>query len=186
MLCCNVQRVLSPLLLLVLQDAVMQQFFGLVDTLLKGSPASKQRRLGYRTYRVVPCSPLVGVLEWVEGTTPLTEYLLGSRDTQPPYSGGASGRSVCQCAGAQGSPCSGLHERTFTVVVAHQQGWLPERRVCVCLCRAACHTTKCSQSRHRGGGGGYGSGGDVVDDAFGVLQVPQARWCQLDGVLPQD
>jgi ataxia telangiectasia mutated family protein len=89
---------LLVLLLLLLQDAVMQQFFGLVDTLLRGSPASKQRRLGYRTYRVVPCSPLVGVLEWVEGTTPLTEYLLGSRESNPPYSGGASGRSVRESA----------------------------------------------------------------------------------------
>lgn len=76
----------------VLQDAVMQQFFGLVDTLLAGSPDSRQRRLGIRTYRVVPCSPLVGVLEWVEGTLPLTEYLLGDRSSN--YSGGASGRQV--------------------------------------------------------------------------------------------
>lgn len=87
--------------LLLLQDAVMQQFFGLVDTLLAGSPGAKQRRLGYRTYRVVPCSPLVGVLEWVEGTSPLTDYLLGDRTTL--YSGGASARSVltrqgCTCA----------------------------------------------------------------------------------------
>lgn len=68
----------------------MQQFFGLVDILLAGSPDSKQRRLGIRTYRVVPCSPLVGVLEWVEGTTPLTEYLLGERKNS--YGGGMSAR----------------------------------------------------------------------------------------------
>jgi len=70
----------------------MQQFFGLVDTLLGGSPDSRQRRLGIRTYRVVPCSPLVGVLEWVEGTLPLTEYLLGDRSSS--YAGGASARQV--------------------------------------------------------------------------------------------
>ena len=74
----------------VLQDAVMQQFFRLVGTLLAGSPGSSQRRLGVRSYRVVPCSPLVGVLEWVEGTLPLTEYLLGDRNTN--YAGGASAR----------------------------------------------------------------------------------------------
>ncbi len=79
-------------MLLSLQDAVMQQFFGLVDTLLAGSPSSKQRRLGLRTYRVVPCSPLVGVLEWVEGTSPMTDYLLGEKSSN--YSGGASGRCV--------------------------------------------------------------------------------------------
>lgn len=83
----------------------MQQFFGLVDTLLKGSSDSKQRRLGYRTYRVVPCSPLVGVLEWVEGTTPMTEYLLGSREANPPYSGGASARWVSVPAAVLGLVC---------------------------------------------------------------------------------
>lgn len=33
------------------QDAVMQQFFGLVNTLLSNSPASAQRQLSLRTYR---------------------------------------------------------------------------------------------------------------------------------------
>lgn len=39
----------------VVQDAVMQQFFGLIGTLLASNPASKQRRLGLRTYRSVVC-----------------------------------------------------------------------------------------------------------------------------------
>jgi hypothetical protein len=43
------------------QDAVMQQFFGLVNTLLAGTPDAAARRLGMGTYRVVPISPAAGV-----------------------------------------------------------------------------------------------------------------------------
>ncbi|WIA41124.1 hypothetical protein OEZ86_004751 [Tetradesmus obliquus] len=69
------------------QDAVMQQFFGLINDLLSSSPASQQRQLSLRTYRVVPCSPKVGVVQvvpcspkvgvvqWVDGTQPVGDYL---------------------------------------------------------------------------------------------------------------
>ena len=38
----------------------MQQFFGLVNTLLAGTPPAAARRLGMGTYRVVPISPAAG------------------------------------------------------------------------------------------------------------------------------
>ncbi|KAF6252289.1 hypothetical protein COO60DRAFT_542235 [Scenedesmus sp. NREL 46B-D3] len=57
------------------QDAVMQQFFGLINDLLSSSPESQQRQLSLRTYRVVPCSPKVGVVQWVERTQPVGDYL---------------------------------------------------------------------------------------------------------------
>lgn len=38
----------------------MQQFFGLVNTLLATTPAAAARRLGMGTYRVVPLSPAAG------------------------------------------------------------------------------------------------------------------------------
>lgn len=76
----------------------MQQFFSLVHTLLASSPSSKQRQLGIRTYRVVPCSPLVGVVEWVEGTTPFTDYLLGEKKNY--YAGGASARYAAAVTGS--------------------------------------------------------------------------------------
>lgn len=60
------------------QDAVMEQFFGLVNMLLQHHPDTHKRRLGIRTYKVVPFTPSAGVLEWVDGTMPLGEYLLGS------------------------------------------------------------------------------------------------------------
>ncbi|KAL3628823.1 hypothetical protein CASFOL_027869 [Castilleja foliolosa] len=89
------------------QDAVMEQFFGLVNTFLQNNRDSWRRRLKIRTYKslgrrvfstvlrpqshgpyetsvtvklfdVVPFTPSAGVLEWVNGTFPLGEYLIGS------------------------------------------------------------------------------------------------------------
>ncbi|XP_017218492.1 serine/threonine-protein kinase ATM [Daucus carota subsp. sativus] len=69
------------------QDAVMEQFFGLVNTFLQNHRDTWKRRLRIRTYKVVPFTPSAGVLEWVNGTVPLGEYLIGSM-----RSGGAHGR----------------------------------------------------------------------------------------------
>ncbi|BBN18785.1 serine-protein kinase ATM [Marchantia polymorpha subsp. ruderalis] len=69
------------------QDAVMEQLFGLVNNLLQEHPDTQKRNLGIRTYKVIPFTPSAGVLEWVNGTIPLGEYLLGST-----RAGGAHGR----------------------------------------------------------------------------------------------
>ncbi|EXB87890.1 Serine/threonine-protein kinase ATM [Morus notabilis] len=69
------------------QDAVMEQFFGLVNTFLQNHRDTRKRRLGVRTYKVVPFTPSAGVLEWVNGTLPLSDYLIGSL-----RNGGAHGR----------------------------------------------------------------------------------------------
>ncbi|KAM2033380.1 hypothetical protein ACFX1T_015278 [Malus domestica] len=59
-------------------NGVMQQFFGLVNTFLQNHQDTWKRRLGVRTYKVVPFTPSAGVLEWVNGSLPLGEYLIGS------------------------------------------------------------------------------------------------------------
>ncbi|KAG8053690.1 hypothetical protein GUJ93_ZPchr0001g32148 [Zizania palustris] len=69
------------------QDAVMEQFFSLVNLFLQNHRDTSERRLRIRTYKVVPFTPSAGVVEWVNGTIPLGEYLLGST-----RSGGAHGR----------------------------------------------------------------------------------------------
>ncbi|KAK8518220.1 hypothetical protein V6N13_027695 [Hibiscus sabdariffa] len=69
------------------QDAVMEQFFGLVNTFLQNHRDTWKRRLVIRTYKVVPFTPSAGVIEWVDGTLPLGEYLTGSN-----RNGGAHGR----------------------------------------------------------------------------------------------
>lgn len=60
------------------QDAVIQQLFGLVNTLLKQCPSTNERRLRIRTYKVIPFSPEAGLLEWVDNTTLLSTYLVAS------------------------------------------------------------------------------------------------------------
>ncbi|GAB2269841.1 hypothetical protein Dimus_004759 [Dionaea muscipula] len=69
------------------QDAVMEQFFSLVNTFLLSHRDTWKRKLGVRTYKVVPFTPSAGVIEWVDGTLPLGEYLIGST-----RNGGAHGR----------------------------------------------------------------------------------------------
>jgi ataxia telangiectasia mutated family protein len=59
------------------QDAVMQQFFGLLNAFLRDSRPAAARALRINTYKVVPFSPTAGLLEWVDNTVPLSEYLVG-------------------------------------------------------------------------------------------------------------
>ncbi|EOA23378.1 hypothetical protein CARUB_v10016554mg [Capsella rubella] len=69
------------------QDAVMEQFFGLVNTFLHNNRDTWKRKLAVRTYKVIPFTPSAGVLEWVDGTIPLGDYLIGSSRSE-----GAHGR----------------------------------------------------------------------------------------------
>nr|XP_027123123.1 serine/threonine-protein kinase ATM isoform X2 [Coffea arabica] len=71
------------------QDAVMEQFFSLVNTFLQNHRETWKRRLRIHTYKVVPFTPCAGVIEWVTGTVPLGDYLTGSSSTR---NGGAHGR----------------------------------------------------------------------------------------------
>jgi ataxia telangiectasia mutated family protein len=64
------------------QDAVMQQMFQLVNTLLYENPETRKRRLKIRTYKVIPLTPTSGLLEWVENTIPIGEYLIGNPKNQ--------------------------------------------------------------------------------------------------------
>ena len=63
------------------QDAVMQQFFGLVNRYLEEKQGSRKRGLHIRRYHVVPFSPHAGVLQWVENTVPIKDYLCGPNHT---------------------------------------------------------------------------------------------------------
>lgn len=56
----------------------MQQVFGVMNKLLQVEPVTKARRLHIRTYRVIPLSQRTGLIEWVENTQTLGEYLTGS------------------------------------------------------------------------------------------------------------
>ena len=66
------------------QDAVMQQVFRYVNSLMKRlrpghsgkKPALTIRKLQLVTYNIVPLDPKTGVLEWVENTIPFGDYLV--------------------------------------------------------------------------------------------------------------
>ncbi|KAL9126224.1 MAG: hypothetical protein Q9217_004696 [Psora testacea] len=58
------------------QDAIMEQVFGAVSSLLKIQRATHQRDLKIRTYKVLPLTATAGVIEFVPNTVPLHDYLL--------------------------------------------------------------------------------------------------------------
>ncbi|KMQ89559.1 serine-protein kinase atm [Lasius niger] len=60
------------------QDAVMQQVFTVMNTLLRTCKETKRRNLRIRTYKVVPLTQRSGVLEWCDNTVPITTTLVGS------------------------------------------------------------------------------------------------------------
>lgn len=77
----------------------MQQFFGLIHRLLCQDAAAVRRGLALRTYKVQPFSPASGVLQWVDDTQPMMDYLMGAgRDRN----GGAHGRQAAGGAGGKG------------------------------------------------------------------------------------
>eukprot|EP00899_Mesostigma_viride_P015595 jgi/Mesvir1/24036/Mv10774-RA.1 len=61
------------------QDAVMEQLFGLVNNLLDFDRETRKRCLHIRTYKVIPFTPTAGMLEWVENTLPIGDYLSNAR-----------------------------------------------------------------------------------------------------------
>ena len=61
------------------QDAVMQQIFLLVNSLLQQNHETRVRNLCIRTYHVVPLTPCYGLLEWVEKTISMRSYLVGDK-----------------------------------------------------------------------------------------------------------
>uniref|UniRef100_A0A0K8UL82 Serine/threonine-protein kinase ATM n=1 Tax=Bactrocera latifrons TaxID=174628 RepID=A0A0K8UL82_BACLA len=62
------------------QDAVMQQYFSLMNTLLSHDPKTSERKINIRTYKVVPLSRRSGILEWCESTIPIGMYLGSGSD----------------------------------------------------------------------------------------------------------
>ncbi|XP_028397502.1 serine-protein kinase ATM-like [Dendronephthya gigantea] len=65
------------------QDAVMQQVFRMVNTLLQKNVETRKRNLKMRTYKVVPLSQRSGLVEWCEQTMPLGNYLIGVQGKSP-------------------------------------------------------------------------------------------------------
>ncbi|KAK2715090.1 hypothetical protein QYM36_009917 [Artemia franciscana] len=57
------------------QDAVMEQVFTFVNSCLEQNREARERRLKIRTYKVVPLSSQSGVIEWVNNTQMMGDWL---------------------------------------------------------------------------------------------------------------
>ncbi|KAA1069952.1 Serine/threonine-protein kinase tel1 [Puccinia graminis f. sp. tritici] len=68
------------------QDAVMEQVFELVNSVLERDPECQKRRLNFKIYMVIPLSPDSGLIEFVKNTSSLLEVLkpVHAKYNQPP------------------------------------------------------------------------------------------------------
>lgn len=57
------------------QDAVMEQVFNLVNSLLRRDRETKRRDLRVRSYAIIPLSNQAGLLEFIGNTSPLRDWL---------------------------------------------------------------------------------------------------------------
>lgn len=66
------------------QDAIMEQVFAAVSSVLKHHRSTQQRNLGIRTYKVLPLTAASGLIEFVPNTIPLHEYLMPAHEKYHP------------------------------------------------------------------------------------------------------
>ncbi|RYP41466.1 hypothetical protein DL767_000971 [Monosporascus sp. MG133] len=66
------------------QDAIMEQVFAAVSSVLKHHRSTQQRNLGIRTYKVLPLTSSSGLIEFVPNTIPLHEYLMPAHERYHP------------------------------------------------------------------------------------------------------
>lgn len=66
------------------QDAIMEQVFAAVSSLLKLHRATQQRNLGIRTYKVLPLTASSGLIEFVPNTMPLHDFLMPAHEKYYP------------------------------------------------------------------------------------------------------
>ncbi|KAJ2903659.1 phosphatidylinositol 3 (ataxia telangiectasia mutated) [Zalerion maritima] len=62
------------------QDAIMEQVFSSVSSVLSLHRTTQQRNLSIRTYKVLPLTSSSGVIEFVSNTIPLHEYLMPAHE----------------------------------------------------------------------------------------------------------
>lgn len=66
------------------QDAIMEQVFAAVSSLLATQRSTRQRALKIRTYKVLPLTATAGIIEFVPNTVPLHDYLLPAHQRHYP------------------------------------------------------------------------------------------------------
>lgn len=71
-------------------DAVMEQLFTILNSLLEKDADAAKRSLLVRTYRIVPLSPFSGIMQFVSNTQQFKEILTEKNKSNGPHRGGAS------------------------------------------------------------------------------------------------
>ncbi|KAF2156952.1 hypothetical protein K461DRAFT_289316 [Myriangium duriaei CBS 260.36] len=66
------------------QDAIMEQVFASVSSLLRNHTATRKRNLHIRTYSVVPLSATTGIIEFVANSLPLGDWLINAHHSYHP------------------------------------------------------------------------------------------------------
>ena len=66
------------------QDAIMEQVFAAVSSLLATQRSTRQRALKIRTYKVLPLTATAGIIEFVHNTVPLHDYLMPAHQRHYP------------------------------------------------------------------------------------------------------
>jgi DNA-dependent protein kinase catalytic subunit len=56
-------------------DQRIEELFGVMNGILMEDPACSQRGLHLTTYKVIPMTPRVGMIEWVQNTKPLKDFV---------------------------------------------------------------------------------------------------------------
>ena len=62
------------------QDTVMEQLFRLVNDLLQQDPETRKRKLQLKTYNVLPLADKTGVIQYVNNTMPLLDYVISAHE----------------------------------------------------------------------------------------------------------
>ncbi|KAI1376713.1 hypothetical protein F4677DRAFT_71362 [Hypoxylon crocopeplum] len=80
------------------QDAIMEQVFAAVSSVLKLHRSTQQRSLGIRTYKVLPLTAASGLIEFVSNTIPLHEYLMPAHERyhQKDFKGSQCRKEIAQ------------------------------------------------------------------------------------------
>ncbi|KAK7506701.1 hypothetical protein BaRGS_00002176 [Batillaria attramentaria] len=74
------------------QDQRIEQLFILMNRVLEKDPACRARNLQLKTYQVIPMNPRVGLIEWMNNTCPLKEFLFDAMtDSEKKYYSGEQG-----------------------------------------------------------------------------------------------
>ncbi|KAK3580733.1 hypothetical protein CHS0354_005741 [Potamilus streckersoni] len=63
-------------------DQRVEQLFFIMNQVFNNDPACRNRKLKLRTYQVIPMTSRVGLIEWMNNTIPLKEFLLDSLTPQ--------------------------------------------------------------------------------------------------------